>query len=230
MRDWRRSRNLGFGMRANARPARRAGPIVRLPQFCSSSADEGGPSTGGQSPDGLLHSVAGQTDRGRRPLPPTPEGPIKGGSRDPSRELSPVSRNHAGAVRSGARRCMRNSTPETGQGSKSASARAGTLHPAAFGRCPRPAGTTTRPETPGVKLIPPRPPLPANRDSPRVAGGLRGLQLDPGSGRMVPVTRVGRSPSAQRHPPGEGAAASADQRCEEPLLASGRVGLLAEPA
>jgi glyoxylase-like metal-dependent hydrolase (beta-lactamase superfamily II) len=28
---------------------------------------------------------------------------------------------------------------------------------------------------------------------------------DPGSGRMVPRTRVGRSASAQRHPPGEGA-------------------------
>jgi hypothetical protein len=32
-----------------ARPARRAGPIVRLPQFCSSWADEGGPSTGSES-------------------------------------------------------------------------------------------------------------------------------------------------------------------------------------
>ena len=41
---------------------------------------------------------------------------------------------------------------------------------------------------------------------------LRGLHLDPGSGRMVPETQVGRSALAQRHPPGEGAAAAAD-RC-----------------
>ena len=54
--------------------------------------------------------------------------------------------------------------------------------------------------------------------SPGAAGGSRetsarklarlaaaGLQLDPGSGRMVPRTRVGRSAPAQRHPPGEGA-------------------------
>ena len=34
------------GMRENARPARRAGPIVRLPQFRSSWADEGGPIDG----------------------------------------------------------------------------------------------------------------------------------------------------------------------------------------
>jgi hypothetical protein len=33
-------------LRANARPARRAGPIVRLPQFRSSWADEGGPIDG----------------------------------------------------------------------------------------------------------------------------------------------------------------------------------------
>jgi hypothetical protein len=34
---------------------------------------------------------------------------------------------------------------------------------------------------------------PASGDGPGRAGGLRALQLDPGSGRMVPVTRVGRS-------------------------------------
>jgi hypothetical protein len=36
-------------MRANARPARRAGPIVRPPRFRPEWADEGGPSTGHES-------------------------------------------------------------------------------------------------------------------------------------------------------------------------------------
>jgi hypothetical protein len=45
----RRSPKLVFGMRANARTARRAGQIVRLPKFRSSWADEGGPSTGIES-------------------------------------------------------------------------------------------------------------------------------------------------------------------------------------
>jgi hypothetical protein len=40
---------VGLGMHANARPARRAGPIVRLPRFRPSWADDGGPSTGSQS-------------------------------------------------------------------------------------------------------------------------------------------------------------------------------------
>src|SRR6266516_2590551 len=38
-------------------------------------------------------------------------------------------------------------------------------------------------------------------------GGLRGLQLDPGSGRMVPRTRVGRSALRAAAPAGEGASA-----------------------
>jgi hypothetical protein len=41
---------------------------------------------------------------------------------------------------------------------------------------------------------------------------LRGLQLDPGSGRMVPRTRVGRSALRAAAPPGEGAAALVGQR------------------
>jgi hypothetical protein len=52
-------------MRANARPARGAGSIVRLPQFCSSWADEGGPSTGAQSARRTPSSEAG---RGQRSL------------------------------------------------------------------------------------------------------------------------------------------------------------------
>jgi hypothetical protein len=41
--EWRRSRRLGF---LNARPARRAGLIVRPPLIRPEWADEGGPSTG----------------------------------------------------------------------------------------------------------------------------------------------------------------------------------------
>jgi hypothetical protein len=40
--EWRRSRNLVSLSRANARPARRAGPIVRPPLFRPEWADEGG--------------------------------------------------------------------------------------------------------------------------------------------------------------------------------------------
>jgi hypothetical protein len=44
---------------------------------------------------------------------------------------------------------------------------------------------------------------------------LRGLQLDPGSGRVVPVTRVGRSARRAASPPGEG-------RCRPPQRVTGR--------
>jgi hypothetical protein len=58
------------------------------------------------------------------------------------------------------------------------------------------------------ELVPPRPPAPASWDGPRSSGGLRALQLDPGSGRVVPMTRVGRSARRAASPPGQGAAAS----------------------
>jgi hypothetical protein len=47
-------------------------------------------------------------------------------------------------------------------------------------------------------------PSPASWDGPRAAGGLRALHLDPGSGRMVPVTRVGRSALRAAAPAGRG--------------------------
>jgi hypothetical protein len=51
--------------------------------------------------------------------------------------------------------------------------------------------------------------IPARRRRPagmalRAPGGLRALQLDPGSGRMVPVTRVGRSALRAAAPAGRG--------------------------
>ena len=53
--------------------------------------------------------------------------------------------------------------------------------------------------------------------------GLRGLQLDPGSGRMVPRTRVGRSARRAAAPPGEGAAAPADH-CGHQSIRAPRLG------
>jgi hypothetical protein len=44
------------------------------------------------------------------------------------------------------------------------------------------------------------------------AGGLRALQLDPGPGRMVPVTRVGRSALRAAAPAGRGRSRLADRR------------------
>jgi hypothetical protein len=53
---------------------------------------------------------------------------------------------------------------------------------------------------------------------------LRALQLDPGSGRMVPVTRVGRSALRAAAPAGRGHCRAAHQRMK--LLCSSSRGLL----
>jgi hypothetical protein len=75
--QWRRSRKLVFSNCARQRPGRRAGPIVRPPQFRPEWADEGGPSTRALSigrtstPKGggrLRH--ADPTQRNDRMLPP----------------------------------------------------------------------------------------------------------------------------------------------------------------
>ena len=55
-------------------------------------------------------------------------------------------------------------------------------------------------------------PLPASWDGQAADWRLRGIHLDPGSGRMVPRTRVGRSALRAAAPAGQGAPASADQR------------------
>jgi hypothetical protein len=77
------------------------------------------------------------------------------------------------------------------------------LYPAAFGRCPRPPGIPPGP-TSGRRQ---------GRSSSPPADGLGrsgvdwrrwGLHLDPGSGRMVPVTRVGRSALRAAAPAGRG--------------------------
>jgi hypothetical protein len=109
------------------------------------------------------------------------------------------------ASRATTRNCMWNSTTGTVWGAWIGLGAAGTLHPAAFGRCPHPAGIPPGPKAPGVKLVPPRRDA---GDGGRPGGDrwLRGLQLDPGSGRMVPVTRVGRSALRAAAPAGQGRA------------------------
>src|SRR5918995_876111 len=89
----------GFGMRANARPARRAGPIVRPPPFRPEWADEGGHRRAMNRSGGLLRSGAGRLNSANRPRPaptgpPPPGDPSAEGSGDPyggpSREASGV--------------------------------------------------------------------------------------------------------------------------------------------
>jgi len=52
--------NWFSGKRANARPARRAGPIVRLPQFARRGPTKEAHRRALNQPDGLLRSEAGQ--------------------------------------------------------------------------------------------------------------------------------------------------------------------------
>ena len=100
--------------------------------------------------------------------------------------------------------CMTIARSVTVRGPGSASARPGPC------TRPRSAHALTRREyhpprqTPGVKLVHPRPPTrPAGTVLGR-AGGLRALHLDPGSGRVVPGTRVGRSALRAAAPAGRG--------------------------
>jgi hypothetical protein len=82
----------------------------------------------------------------------------------------------------------------------------------AFGRCPHPAGTTTRPDRRRRQVVRPRPRR-------RRAGTARGrtqrpgaLQPDPGSAGWSPGDGWGGPPSAPRHPAGEGAGAPTASR------------------
>ena len=69
---------------------------------------------------------------------------------------------------------------------------------------PSPGGNTTRPEGARRQARSSSPPAPASWDGQAADWRLRGLQLDPGSGRMVPVTRVGRSALRAAAPAGRG--------------------------
>jgi hypothetical protein len=164
---------------------------------------------------------------GPRPAPAAPhplrdpsrEGlrdPSRGRSRDPwrdpTREL--LRCQEVAPQRSGAsfEIAPGNSTSETALGPKSASARPGP--------CPRPrsADAFTRREYHPARQRPASRSyvLGRRRRRPgtarRPAGGLRALQLDPGSGRMVPVTRVGRSARRAAAPAGRGRCRTGDQR------------------
>jgi hypothetical protein len=89
---------------------------------------------------------------------------------------------------------------------------AGTLHPAAFGRCPRPAGTTTRPKSARRqgRSSSAATPAPVTVRGRRAACGRS--TLTPGRAGWSQGHWVGRSARPAATPPGEGAAAPADQR------------------
>jgi len=146
------------------------------------------------------------------PRSPTPGGPIRGGVGGPIR--GGIRGPLRGPIRGESRRLRNRCAPVRmplgiaaeirdgdGPGAEIGLGAAGTLHPAAFGRCPHPAGIPPGPTDAGVKLVPPR----CRRRRLGWPGGdrrLRGLQLDPGSGRMVPMTRVGRSARRAASPAG----------------------------
>jgi hypothetical protein len=172
-------------------------------------------------PDGLLRSVAGRLTSANGPrlapiAPSPPEGPIKGGVEGPIKGgiKGPLEGPIQGAAAvpgnaveraAGAPGITRgNSAMETVRGPKSASARPGPC------TRPRSADALTRREyhparqTPASRsvVLGRRRRRPGTAQGP--AGGLRGLHLDPGSGRMVPMTRVGRSALRAAAPAGRG--------------------------
>ena len=136
------------------------------------------------------------------------EGPIKGGSRDPWRDPSRGSPAGSGIAleRSGGRPELRMAIARsvTVRGPKSASARPGPC------TRPRSADALTRREYHPARQAPASRSFVLGRRRRRAGtarwptGGLRALQLDPGSGRMVPRTRVGRSALRAAAPAGRG--------------------------
>jgi len=94
---------------------------------------------------------------------------------------------------------------------------AGTLHPAAFGRCPRPAGIPPGPTDAGVKVGPPRRRRRRLGTAGRRTGGCGGSTLTPGRAGWSRWHGSGVPPSAQRHPPVEDAAALLTSVRDDPL-------------
>jgi hypothetical protein len=232
-------------LRANACPARRAGLIVRPPQFRPEWADEGGHRRALNRSGGLQRSEAGQgharvlrvtlprgaSDQGKRPAARfvrytsglgTHQGRDQGsgpgtdpGSQQPNQTIREAARSGQSRI------AVRITHDGDGPGALIGLGAAGTLHPAAFGRCPHPAGNTTRPDRRRRQGRSSSPPTPASSDGPVADRRLRGIHLDPGSGRMVPETRVGRSALRAAAPAERG-------RCRTSLPSTGEV-LLAHP-
>jgi hypothetical protein len=195
-------------------------------------------------PDGLLPSVAGQGHARVVPLtlprgasdqrkqaeagshcPSPSEGSIKGGVEGPLK--GPV---HGAAAVSGIPLgrseaafgiARGNSTSETDRGPKSASARPGpSTRPRAADPLTRRENTTRPDKAPASRSYDP------GRDAGepgRPGGRLGGLHLDAGSGRVVPVTRVGRSALRAAPPAGRGRSRTRAVWCAAPRVSS-RVG------
>jgi hypothetical protein len=171
------------------------------------------------SSDGLLRSVAERLTSANEPRlaptgPPPTGDPSGEGSGDPYGDLS-------GGSEGGGRIALErssgplgiaasNSTTVTAQGPKSASARPGPC------TRPRSADALTRreyhPARPGVKVVPPRRRRRPAATARRPTGGCGGSTLTPGRAGWSRGHGSGVPPSAQRHPPGEGAAAPSSRR------------------
>jgi hypothetical protein len=203
--------------RASARLARRAGPIAHPPRFRPEWADEGGPSTGNESIGRTPTSDQGKRTEAGVDRSPTPGGDPSGEGwgtyqgRDQGTLRGPTRGRPGGreiaverpGIRTGI--ALGNSAAGRTRGPKSASARPG---PCTW---PRSADALTRRELPAGPTSGRRQGRSSSAASCRPAGtvlGLwaawRGLQLDPGSGRMVPRTRVGRSALRATAPAGRG--------------------------
>jgi hypothetical protein len=164
-----------------------------------------------ERPDQGKRSEAG----GRRS--PTPRGTHQGrgwgthqgrdqgtpGGTDPGMHVRP--RNRRGASRRAPGIAPSNSTPGGRSRGRNQPRRGRDPAPGRVRPMPSPGGNTTRPESARRQA---RSSSAAGRRPAGTAkwttGGLRALQLDPGSGRMVPMTRVGRSARRAASPAGRG--------------------------
>ena len=172
-------------------------------------------------PDGLLRSVAERLTSANRPRPapprsPTPRGTHQGRDQGPLR--GPIGGSRGGqeiGVQPSGRppritpRIARRGRPR----GRNRPRRGRDPAPGRVRPMPSPCGNTTRPDRrrhQGRSSSAAR--SPASWDGPKGgAGGLRALHLDPGSGPDGPEdTHSGVPPSAQRHPPGKGAADDLD--------------------
>ena len=222
MRVWRRSRQLVFwdARECDARPA---GPAESsaLHNFARSGPTKEAHRRAMNRSGGLLHSEAGRLTSANGPRPATPGPPAPWGThqgrgwgthqgRDQGTLRGPI----RGETRTPTNRWRRSGEPlgiagsnsVTGRvrGPKSASARPGPC------TRPRSADALTRRELPpgptdtGVKGGSSSAAGAEAWDGQAAGRRLRGLQLDPGSGRMVPRTRVGRSALRAAAPAGRG--------------------------
>jgi hypothetical protein len=189
----------------------------------------------------------GASDQGKRTEAGTPRSPTPGGTHQgrgwgthQGRDQGTPTGTHPGrvkgtknrcaVVRKAARNSLGNSASGRVRGPKSASARPGPC------TRPRSADALTRRDYHPARQAPASSSFVLGRQvagqlgRPKgLVGGLRALQLDPGSGRMVPVTRVGRSALRAAAPAGRGRCRTGRRRAGLAVTASGSPGLDCRP-